>query len=117
MTDKQAADVVPDEQRRIRELEQQVAVLQAERMRHVPETVDPVIRDLVSERLRQGLSQRDVVHRIDCSPSSVSQWERGITSPTLTKLRDWADALGMNLDVTIAARDNTPVSTDGPADA
>jgi DNA-binding transcriptional regulator YiaG len=88
-------------ERRIRELEAQVAALEAARMPHVPEGVDPVIRALVTERVRRGMSQRDVVHILDCSSASVSQWERGVTSPTLTKLRAWAEALGMSLDVTV----------------
>ena len=88
-------------ERRIRELEEQVATLEAARMPHVPDGIDPVIRALVSERLRRGMSQRDVVHAVGCSSASVSQWERGISSPTLAKLRAWAEALDMDLNVNL----------------
>lgn len=90
-----------DAQARIRELEEQVAAFQAARMPHVPENVDPVIRALVTERIRRGMSRRDVVHTSGCSSASVSQWERGVSSPTLAKLRAWAEALDMTLDVRV----------------
>jgi transcriptional regulator with XRE-family HTH domain len=61
-------------------------------------TDDPIITMLHAERLRQGLSQRQVGELIGhTSYGSIYAWEAGVTSPTLRNLRRWAEALGVDL--------------------
>ena len=62
-----------------------------------PRDADDLIRLLTEERVRQGLSQREVTRRMGTSSASLSIWERGISSPTLSRLHAWAAALGLRL--------------------
>ncbi len=45
-------------------------------------------------RLKAGLTQEQLAHRSGVHPTYVSQVERGLLSPTLTKLEAMAAALG-----------------------
>jgi transcriptional regulator with XRE-family HTH domain len=58
---------------------------------------DDLVRFLADERARQGLSQREVTRRLGTSSSCLSNWERGVSSPTLSNLHRWARALGLRL--------------------
>lgn len=64
--------------------------------RTVPLDVGLRLRDL---RLRQGISARSLAHRLGISPSAVSQIERGVLRPSVSRLIAITDAL----DVPIAA--------------
>jgi len=59
---------------------------------------DPIAAALRAERLRRGLSLRQVGELMGHnSHQTVWQWEHGTNSPLLVSLRDWATALGYDL--------------------
>jgi DNA-binding transcriptional regulator YiaG len=72
---------------------------------HAPHSaeIDGIVATLIAERQRQGLSQRDITRRLGTSSASMSIWERGISSPTLSHLREWARALGLDVVLTTVA--------------
>lgn len=51
-----------------------------------------------SERLRRGMSQEELAERCDISRNSVSLIETGKINPTIIRVIDIADALGVNID-------------------
>jgi len=53
------------------------------------------IKELRSE---QGLTQLEVAYRIGVTPLSVSNWERGVSAPTVVKLRAIAELFGVSSD-------------------
>lgn len=63
---------------------------------------DWIVGELVAERRRQGLSQREVARRARISTGGMCEMERGDHSPTLRHLHAWMAALGL----TIAIRRN-----------
>lgn len=58
----------------------------------VPLDVGLRLRDL---RLRQGISARSLAHRLGISPSAVSQIERGVLRPSVSRLIAITDALAV----------------------
>lgn len=58
---------------------------------------DPVILMLRKTRREQNLSQFKLAKKIGCDPSVITRWEHGYTSPTLDRLHEWANALGMKV--------------------
>lgn len=65
------------------------------------------VRDL---RMQQGMSARALAMRLGISPSAVSQIERGVLQPSISRLIAITDALGVPLAAVF-----DPVAT-GPAD-
>lgn len=61
------------------------------------ESLDPIVRALVDEREERGLARSDVTRAIGGSASDVSRWERGLTEPSLQRLRKWAASLGCDV--------------------
>ncbi|MGB4778511.1 helix-turn-helix domain-containing protein [Microbacterium sp.] len=59
-----------------------------------PSVVGSRLRQL---RQRQGLSARELAHRLGISPSAVSQIERGVLQPSVARLIAMTDALGVPL--------------------
>lgn len=59
--------------------------------------IDPIVAELAAERRRQGLSQRAVGRMLGTSSATVNAWERGLASPVLSNLREWAGVLGHTL--------------------
>lgn len=49
-----------------------------------------------SLRIEQRISLRELAEAIDASPSTVSRWEQGYTSPRALAALRWADALQVN---------------------
>lgn len=49
-------------------------------------------------RLRAGISARQLALRLGCSPSAISQIERGKAAPSVSRLYAIATALGISLD-------------------
>jgi len=49
-------------------------------------------------RTEQELTQLKVAYRIGVTPLSVSNWERGVTAPTVVKLRALAALFGVSSD-------------------
>lgn len=53
--------------------------------------LDPIIEMLVKERHMRNWTQWDVARRLGhTNTSTISQWERGNTTPVLVNLRAWA---------------------------
>lgn len=54
-------------------------------------------------RAREGaeVTQREMGRRLGCSQQAVAQAERWASNPTIRFIRDWARALGRNLDISI----------------
>lgn len=48
-------------------------------------------------RIRKGMSQKDLAQALNVYQSTVSQWERGITNPRVTKLGIIAETLGCTI--------------------
>ncbi len=51
-----------------------------------------------SERLRRGISQEELAEKCDISRNSVSLIETGKINPTIIRVIDIADALGISID-------------------
>ncbi len=51
-----------------------------------------------SERLRRGISQGELAEKCDISRNSVSLIETGKINPTIIRVIDIADALGISID-------------------
>lgn len=49
-------------------------------------------------RTEQGLTQLEVAYAIGVTPLSVSNWERGVSVPTVAKLRALAKLFGVPSD-------------------
>jgi transcriptional regulator with XRE-family HTH domain len=61
------------------------------------------IREL---RTELGLTQLEVAYRIGVTPLSVSNWERGVSAPTVAKLRKLAELFGVaSDDITLVERE------------
>lgn len=63
-----------------------------------------VVKDLVKQRHRLGITQDDLNHTLGVADRLVSHWECGVRSPTAFHLYCWADALKSKL--AIVAQDN-----------
>lgn len=65
-----------------------------------------IIDILTAERLRQGLSQRDLAARMDCHVSFVQKIEHGIGDRQISGYQRYADALNVSLRVEVSHPDN-----------
>lgn len=54
--------------------------------------------NIKSERLRRGISQEELAEKCDISRNSVSLIETGKINPTIIRVIDIADALGVDID-------------------
>ncbi len=53
---------------------------------------------LKAKRLRRGISQEELAEKCDISRNSVSLIETGKINPTIIRVIDIADALGISID-------------------
>ena len=61
---------------------------------------DPIVSVLRIERIRQGLSLKELAYAMGRqSPQTIWQWESGTNYPRLDNLRQWADALGFEVTI------------------
>ena len=60
---------------------------------------EPLIKELVEERKRQGLTQSDLDEKIGLTQGQLAKWETGDRSPTLWNAYCWASALGVELTI------------------
>lgn len=58
---------------------------------------DAVGRRIRAERLRRGLTLRELATKVGVTPSALSQLERGRTSPSLATLKAISSALGLTI--------------------
>ena len=75
----------------------------------VEDGLGPAVRRL---RKEQGLTLTDLAAASSLSPSHISQTERGLTSPSLTALRQIAEALGLRLSQLILAAEPASIGAD-----
>jgi quercetin dioxygenase-like cupin family protein/DNA-binding XRE family transcriptional regulator len=68
---------------------------------------------LRAERLRQGMSLREMARRLGISPSALSQIETGKAQPSVSKLFDIVNLLNTSLDGLLAGRQPSPVDRGG----
>lgn len=68
-------------------------------------------------RLRQGMSARDLAARLGISPSAVSQIERGVMQPSVSRLIAISDALDVPLTSVFDAPDAADAPANPPVDA
>lgn len=54
--------------------------------------------NIKSERLRRGISQEELAEKCDISRNSVSLIETGKINPTIIRVIDIANALGISID-------------------
>ena len=57
--------------------------------------------NIKSERLRRGISQEELAEKCDISRNSVSLIETGKINPTIIRVIDIADALGISIDALV----------------
>lgn len=60
-------------------------------------TPEEVRATLYRRRRGRGWTQQDVGDRLGVTQAAVSEWERGVHSPTLATVERWANVLGMSL--------------------
>lgn len=76
-----------------------------------PEALDGIGRRLREERVRAGISQRELARRLGLSASLISQLESGQSRPSVGTLYSIVTELGVTLDRVI--RDGDEPQTDG----
>ena len=64
----------------------------------VPEALDGIGSRLREERVRSGLSQRELARRLGLSASMISQLESGLSKPSVGTLYSIVTELGVSLD-------------------
>lgn len=76
----------------------------------------PRLRQLRNAR---GISVRELARRAGCSPSLISQVERGVTTPSASVVYALANELGISLDFLFGAgeQSTSPPASSVPADA
>jgi transcriptional regulator with XRE-family HTH domain len=72
-----------------------------ERVKDAPEILDGIGDRLREERVRSGLSQRELARRLKLSPSLISQLESGMSKPSVGTLYAIVTELGVSLDSVI----------------
>ncbi len=70
-----------------------------------PEALDGIGHRLREERVRAGISQRELARRLGLSPSLISQLEGGQSRPSVGTLYSIVTELGLSLDQVIRGAD------------
>jgi transcriptional regulator with XRE-family HTH domain len=70
-----------------------------------PTTLDAIGERLREERVKAGISQRELARRLGLSPSLISQLESGQSRPSVGTLYSIATELGLSLDRVIRGDD------------
>lgn len=68
--------------------------------------VDPLVAALRERRLALGLAQAEVARRVRSSPARWCEVENGIHSPSIWRLRRYAE----DCDITLVPRSDPPYS-------
>jgi transcriptional regulator with XRE-family HTH domain len=71
-----------------------------------PEPLDEIGERLREERVRSGISQRELARRLGLSPSLISQLESGQSKPSVATLYAIVTELGVSLDHVIRGPDH-----------
>jgi transcriptional regulator with XRE-family HTH domain len=75
-----------------------------------PDALDGIGPRLREERVRSGLSQRELARRLGLSPSLISQLESGQSRPSVGTLYSIVNELGLSLDSVIRGGDGDPAA-------
>jgi len=81
------------------------------------EALDEIGERLREERVRAGISQRELARRLGLSPSLISQLESGQSRPSVATLYAIVTELGVSLDHVIRGPDHPDATRDGDAPA
>ena len=65
--------------------------------------IDPIVAALIDRRRAVQMTQEGLGLILGVSTSTVGCWEAGQTLPSLPRLREWAQVLGMMVSVCEAA--------------
>lgn len=55
-------------------------------------------------RLIAGLSQQVVADQLGVTRQALSAWERGVRTPSVVRLYEWAAAVGAIIQITVRVR-------------
>ena len=58
-----------------------------------------IVRQIISARQEQGLTQAELAHRLNTNQSNISRLERGESNPSLNFLKRVAEGLGKRLQI------------------
>src|SRR5580765_6454047 len=72
-----------------------------------PEALDAIGDRLREERVKAGISQRELARRLGLSPSLISQLENGQSKPSVGPLYSIVTELGVSLDHVIRGADTS----------
>jgi transcriptional regulator with XRE-family HTH domain len=61
--------------------------------------VHPLIELLATARTRRGISLTAAAHRLGTTRQTLHEWETGVHEPRLSKITDYARALGYDLQL------------------
>ena len=73
--------------------------------REIPSDLDRIGDRLREERVKAGISQRELARRLGLSPSLISQLESGLSKPSVGTLYAIVTELGLSLDKVIRGED------------
>lgn len=80
------------------------------------ETLDGIGERLREERVKAGISQRELARRLGLSASMISQLESGLSKPSVGTLYAIVTELNLSLDRVIRGVDFDEETAEGPAD-
>lgn len=60
-----------------------------------------LIQIIIEKRTKQGLTQKDLARKVGTKQSSIARFESGSYNPTISFLQKIADALGVQLKISI----------------
>jgi transcriptional regulator with XRE-family HTH domain len=87
-----------------------------QRSKDDPEVLDAIGTRIAEERMRAGISQRELARRLDLSPSMISQLESGQSKPSVGTLYAIVTELDLSLDRIIRGEEfgegNGPLQAD-----
>ena len=90
-------EILRDDEERKKDQLKRLQALQKKVSSHT----DQVVKELVAERHRQGLTQSDIADRTGMKASNIARLENGSGIPTLVVLEKYASALGKHIEVKI----------------
>ena len=56
-----------------------------------------IIENLRQTRIKKGMLQKTLGHRMGYATATIGHWERGEQTPRLPILQNWCEALGLEL--------------------
>lgn len=77
------------------------AVIAERRRKNSREGIEahPFVMQLAQERLRLGVTIKQIAHEADVSIESIDRWELGKVNPSLASFERWANAIGFQVSL------------------